>query len=190
MLNRTMSKPDFSARYGHMSLDGASINTFDARVGFAAGTKATVGVNAGYQAISCDLGCDGHFIAGVNAEGRLSSMDLGTGADAAQLTIGLNTDAGFGTRSGTTVFGITAGLPVALASGSSTLKIAPFLTPALGWGHLSDSGDSESGTRFLLGGGVAILSPTSGLDVNLGFQKVFIDSGEMIFGLSLTFGVR
>ena len=189
MLNRAMTQPDFSLRYGHTSFDGASSNVLDARVGFAAGTKATIGVNAGYQSYTCD-GCEGHFIAGANAEGRLLSYTLGTGPEAGQLTVGLNGEAGFGTRSGTTVTGVTAGLPFALVTGSPTLKIAPFLTPALGWGGIFGSGESQTGTRFLRGAGVAIVSPTSGIDVNAGFQKVFIDGRDTIVGVSLTFGIR
>ncbi|HEY2376782.1 MAG TPA: hypothetical protein VGH98_12465 [Gemmatimonadaceae bacterium] len=191
MLYRPMTQPDIAMRYGHISDNGTSLNTFDARVGFPLGTKAMVGVNAGYQDASCSLGnCDSHFIAGANAEGRLASTMLGTGTEAAQLTVGLNGDAGFGRNAGATVFGFTGGLPIALVSRTSKALIAPFLTPAFGWGRASDNGLSENGTRFLLGGGVTVQSLTSPIGANFGFQKVFIDGGETVFGISLVVGRR
>jgi hypothetical protein len=191
MLYRPMTQPDVAVRYGHISDNGTSLNTFDARVGFPLGTKAMVGVNAGYQDASCNFGgCDSHFIAGANAEGRLASTMLGSGADAAQVTIGLNGDAGFGKNAGATVFGFTGGLPVALISRTSKALIAPFLTPAFGWGRASDNGVSHNGTRFLLGGGVTVQSLTSPIGANLGFQKVFIDGGETVFGVSVVVGRR
>lgn len=191
MLYRPMTQPDLAMRYGHISDNGTSLNTFDARLGFPLGTKAMVGVNAGYQDASCNLGnCDSHFIAGANAEGRLASTMLGAGADAAQLTIGLNGDAGFGKVNGASAFSFTGGLPVALLSRTSKALIAPFLTPAFGWGRASDNGVSENGTRFLLGGGVTLQSTTSPIGANFGFQKVFVDGGETVFGVSLVVGRR
>jgi hypothetical protein len=85
---------------------------------------------------------------------------------------------------------LSGGVPIALVAGGPTLKVAPFLTPAVGWGRVSDSGDSVNGARFLLGGGVAFQSLTSGVGVNVGFQKVFIDGGDTMFGISLVLGAR
>src|SRR5262245_34027104 len=95
MLSRPMTAPDFAVRYGHLPLGDDAANTFDARIGFPVGAKVMMGVNAGYETFSCS-NCDGHFIGGVSAEGRLASSMLGTGSDAAQLNIGLNGEAGFG----------------------------------------------------------------------------------------------
>jgi hypothetical protein len=97
---------------------------------------------------------------------------------------------GFGKPSGTTLLSITGGLPVALVAGGPTLKIAPFLTPGFGWGRASGGGNSNSGSRLMLGGGLAIQSTTSSLGANFGFQKVFIQNGETMFGINVTFGLR
>lgn len=190
MLGRTMPAPDFRIRYGHISTAGTDFNNFAATLGIPAGTKAMVGITAGYEAISCD-GCNGHFIAGATAEGRLSSTPIGTGADASLLTIGLNGEFGYGHPSGASLYTLTAGVPVALVANGAALKIAPFLTPAIAWGHESDDGGvSESGTRFLLGGGVTFQSTTHALGANVGFQKVFINGGDTVFGISVIIGGR
>ena len=190
MLGRVMRSMDVALRYGHVGLDGGSLNSFDVRLGFPMGTRSMFGVNAGYQDVSCRGNCDGHFMLGANAEGRLTSSTVGSGADAAKLTVGLNGEVGLGKRDDITAVGFTAGLPVALLAGTPTLRIAPFLTPGLGVGHASINGDGETGVRFLLGGGVTFESLTSGIGANVGFQKVFINHGKTMFGLSLVLRPR
>jgi len=185
MLGRVMQSMDVALRYGHVGLDGGSLNSYDVRLGFPLGAKSMFGVNAGYQDLSCPGNCDGHFMIGANAEGRLTSSTVGSGVDAAKLTVGLNGEVGLGRRSDVTAVGFTAGLPVALLAGTPTMRIAPFLTPAIGVGHASINGDGDTGTRFLLGGGVTFESLTSGIGANVGFQKVFINHGKTMFGLSL-----
>lgn len=190
MLNRPTAATDFVVRYGHVSLDGGSLNTYDARFAFPVGTSTVMGLDAGYQDLSCDFDCNGHFIAGANVESKIARTTLGTGVDGAQLTIGLNGELGFGKPTDATVFSLTGGLPIALVAGGPTLRIAPFLTPAFGWGAVSGGGESENGTRFLLGGGVTVQSTTSGVGANVGFQKVFLRNGKMMLGVSLIIGTR
>ena len=185
MLDRVMRSMDVALRYGHVSLDGGSLNSYDVRLGFPLGTKSMFGVNAGYQDLSCRGSCDGHLMIGANVEGRLTSSTVGSGTDAAKLTVGLNGEVGLGRREDLTVVGFTAGLPIALLAGTPTMRIAPFLTPAIGVGHVSTNGDGDTGTRFLLGGGVHVESLTSGIGANVGFQKVFLNRGKTMFGLTL-----
>ena len=187
MLNRSLASPNISVRYGHISTVGTSFNNFGATLGIPAGPKAVFGITAGYETLDCS-GCEGHFIAGANAEGRLSSTTLGTGSDAAQLTIGLNGEFGFGKPTGVTLASLTGGVPIALVAGGSDVKIAPFLTPAIGWAHLSGNGTSDSGTRFMLGGGVTVLNTSNGISANVGFQKVFINGGDTVVGVTVSFG--
>src|SRR5690349_16677862 len=53
MLDRAMRSMDVALRYGHVSFDGASLNSYDVRLGWPLGTRAMFGVNAGYQDLSC-----------------------------------------------------------------------------------------------------------------------------------------
>jgi hypothetical protein len=191
MLNRPMTLPNVAVRYGHISTAGVSFNSFAATLGVPAGTKALIGLTAGYQALSCQGGgCNGHFIGGASAEGRLTSTTLGTGSDAAQLTIGLNGEFGYGKPESSTLVSLTGGVPIALVAGGPEIKIAPFLRPAIGWGREGNAFGNTTGTRFMLGGGVTFLSTTSGVGANIGFQKVFINGGDTLFGVSLILGAR
>lgn len=191
MLGRLMTSTDVALRYGYVALEGVSLHTFGLTLGIPAGRQAAMGLTAGYQGVSCDGGgCDGHFVAAAKIEGRLSSAPLGTGSDAPDLNVGLNGELGFGKPTGATLLTATVGVPIAMVSGSPTLRIAPFLTPAIGLAHASASGESHSGARVMLGGGVNFANVRNGIAVNLGFQKIFIDSGDAMIGLSVAFGVR
>jgi hypothetical protein len=191
MVNRLMTSTDVSLRYGYTSLSGVSLHTLGLTVGVPAGTKAAIGLTAGYQGVRCDGGgCDGHFVASAKAEGRLSSSPLGTTPNSPVLNFGLNGEFGFGKPSGGSLYSITAGVPIALVANSPTLRIAPFLTPGFGFGSAHGGGESQSGTRFLLGGGLTIQNMRNAIAVNLGFQKIFIDQGDTMVGLSVSFGVK
>ena len=189
MLGETLPRPDLSLRYGHIGFRGYSTNAFAGTLDFPAGTRAVIGLTAGYQGYTCNQ-CDGHFIAGAVAEGRLTTTTLGSAADAPLLAIGANGEVGFGKPSGGTLLSFTAGLPVALLTGTPTLRIAPFLTPAFGWGHATANDNSRDGARLLLGGGMVFESRRSGIGVNVGFQKVLIDGGDTMFGAALRFNTR
>jgi hypothetical protein len=189
MLNRPMPSVDFRIRYGHLSMTGASFNNFAATLGIPASPKAMVGITAGYESLSCD-GCDGHFMGGASVESRLASTLLGTGSDAARLNIGVNGEFGIGHPTATWLASLTGGLPISLVAQTSGISIAPSVTPAIGWGHARNSGSSKGGTRFLLGGGVTFQSTTSPIAANIGFQKIFIDGGDTVIGLSFVLGAR
>jgi hypothetical protein len=42
----------------------------------------------------------------------------------------------------------------------------------------------------MLGGGVTVISVTTAIAANFGFQKVFIDGGNTMFGINVVFGFR
>src|SRR5690349_20291771 len=53
MLGQVMRSMEVALRYGHVGLDGGSLNSYDVRLGFPLGARSTFGVNAGYQDLSC-----------------------------------------------------------------------------------------------------------------------------------------
>lgn len=206
MLDQLNASPEFSARVGHLSNSVTSgVTNYAASLGIPVGAKATVGVTAGFLDPACS-GCKGNFLGGANAEARVTSAVLGAGADAALLTFGVNGALGFAkTRpDGFTEVSLAAGVPVAFVAGSSTFKIAPFVTPSLAWGRINSVPvaivtrggvnipvtGSVSGTRFMLGGGLAVHSTNSPIGADVGFQKIFVQGGRALFGLDLTFALR
>ena len=189
MLDLPMHAPDIALRLGHISMSGVGLNMLGATFGIPAGRQATIGLTVGYQGCGGGSGCSEHPVAGARVEGRLGSSMLGTGVDATRLTLGLNGEIGFAHPSGDSNVSLSGGVPIALVAGGPTLKIAPFVTPALGWGRISSS-VSRSAASLMLGGGVTVMSTTTGISANVGFQKVFIDGGNTMFGVNLVFGFR
>lgn len=170
------------AQWGHVSGNGTSINTITGGVTVPiASGRGDIGISAGYFQPSCaPASCDGNFVAGTVVEGRVLQSQM----QGATFTLGLSGRAGFAAPSGGTIWSASAGVPLSLAigSGASKLQVVPFVTPALGWGRVSGGGASESGSRFMLGGGIGVLSSSSGLGLNVGVQKVFIEGGKTVFG--------
>ena len=78
------------------------------------------------------------------------------------------------------------------ASSSSSKRISFFVTPAFGWGRLTDysgpTSQSESGTRPLMSAGGQYIT-ASGIGFNLGYSRIFIEDAANIFGLGVTYNV-
>jgi hypothetical protein len=53
----------------------------------------------------------------------------------------------------------------------------------------SDGFDSQSGTRFVLGGGIGIVNVAPGMSMSLGAQKTFIEDGKIVFGAGISYTV-
>jgi hypothetical protein len=74
------------------------------------------------------------------------------------------------------------------------MRVVPYLTPILGVGTLSedciDPGCTNSGTRFVLGGGIGIWNPTSSISASVGFNRVMLDGAATTFGVNVTLGGR
>ncbi len=177
------------SQWGHVSGNGGSLDTFLSGVTLPlAEGRADVGFSAGYLKPSCDQGdCAGFAVASGVVEGRVLQSQAGS----ATFVLGLSGRIGFAKPNDGTAWSASASAPLSMAMGSPTgVQFVPFVSPGFGWGHISEGSDSESGTRFMLGGGVGIVSSNSGLGFTLGAQKVFIDGGKLVFGAGVTWARR
>ena len=190
-------KPSFGvhADYGQMSEGDLHSRNFVGGVDVpVAGTELSL--TAGWNTPGCpsDADCKGSWLAGA----RWSARVLGTGsASPMRFALGLDANLGYAKpkvagdeSTDYAAWSASVGVPVAVTAKMGNMHIAPYVTPGFGWGRVSasyDGGDSqsESGTRFLMGGGVQLAFPM-GLDVNAGMQKVFIDGGRTVWGGGLS----
>lgn len=178
-------------RYAHMAggEDLASLDNFALTALFAAGTGASISLTGGLVHASCE-GCDDHLMLSLGGDMGLYSSPLGPSSDAGRFTMSLNGELGYGKPRGGNLVAGTVGLPFSLVLGSGPMKFVPFVTPAFGVGRSSDDGSSESGVRFLLGGGIGLHNPQSSVSVHAGFQQIFITGSKMVFGIGLALGGR
>jgi hypothetical protein len=95
----------------------------------------------------------------------------------------------------------SVGMPVAISARTGWMMLTPYVAPRFAFGHLQDevvtrapdgsqSDDklTESGSRFMLGGGLGIRHNGSGIGLDLGFQRIFLPGANTLVGVGLTFG--
>jgi hypothetical protein len=182
----------FSARYGNVSGGDISnsLNNFTATAILSGGGASSVSLTAGASTPSRGSTA---LILGIAGDTRLSDIPMSDSRNGMLLRVGLNGEFGYSKPSGATLLAGSVGLPLSLISrgGRNEMHVVPFLTPAFGFGDFNpETGDSGSGSKFMLGGGVGIFNPTSSVALNLAFQHVFVDGGQTEFGLGLVLGGR
>ena len=192
MLGRIAKGYSFTGQYGHLSDDAAGFNSFGASVSMPL-SGFSLGGSLGFMSPSAQ-GSKSNLMVGANAETNLGAWALGQGKNANLFTLSArgdfgwaNPDDGTGTNNSITALSLSAGAPLALVLKNGDMTWAPFVTPGLGWGRLSATGASESGTRFMMGAGLG-MTHRNGWGVSVGMQKVFIDQGKTVFGLNLSYG--
>lgn len=175
-----------SFRYSHLSFDGdgaihglgvtAQLRTAGGLVGLTGGARV------------CG-GCDPTILLGIDWTVSLSR----TAFTDATLVVALAPAVGVGVLTSENANGgfLSAALaaPFTLvAGGAGGVQVIPYVTPAIGIG--TATADVDRGrARPMLGGGLAIIT-AGAVGVSVGFQKVFIDGGDSVIGLAMSFGRR
>lgn len=188
-----------AVRYGYVSNDnGNGFNNVAATAVLPMGIGSTVSVTGGVAAPTSCTGCRAGLLLGLASDIRLTEMALGTGRDGSRLTFTLNGEVGFGNPKlpdRVELLSGAVGIPITLISSgpSNSMHFAPFVTPALGFGRREvttplGGTSSESGSRFMLGAGILLYNPASGLSFDVGVQHVAISGGTTQVGLGLIFG--
>lgn len=181
MTGERQTSVGLAARYGRLSDEGLTRNVVAADVTFPLG-KGSAGLVAGYLNNSCD-GCNGYFTAAAHAEAPLASAGS---ASSGLFTAGLSGTLGVAKPSGGTILSLSADLPLAVSVAAGRARIVPFIAPGFGFGRASGGGESESGTRFMLGGGVGLMDIAPGLGMSVGAKRVFLDGAKTVFGVGLS----
>ena len=151
-------------------------------------TDPRLGVSVAY--LTCD-GCDGAVMVGVEFDPILARGTLGGTAASGAWTIGLRPTIGYATGTddpfGDNIFSVGGGLPGAIAVPLSDGKLVAFVEPGIGVGMINSEGESESGFRFLFGGGIGYVGRMFG--VHAGFQKIFLEDAPTQWGVGFSFGL-
>jgi hypothetical protein len=173
-----------SLRYGRLSFDDDdTVHGIGVTAQFPA-VRGLGGVTVGARVCS---GCDPVILLGLDWTVSLSR----TAFSDATLVIGLAPAIGVGILTSENANGgfLSAALaaPFTLVTGQrGGARVIPYVTPAIGLG--TATADVElGGARPMVGGGLAIVTG-GGVGVNAGFQKVFIDGGDSVIGLAISFG--
>jgi hypothetical protein len=173
----------FVLRYGNIDL-GLDNTLHNVSLGGDFALKnGRLGLTLGATKPTCD-GCHDSIFAGMDYTAMLVQT---------KTLVGVRPSIGFSkpTEGDGSALSLAVSLPMGVElSGTQGPIFVPYLSPGIGYGRVSDDEESESGTRPMLGGGLSISGRQSGFAVHVGFQKTFIEDGETLFGLGLSFGRR
>lgn len=181
MFDAEPAPTSFTARYGTQE----DLHTFGIGGDFRAGGSGRAAVTLGYN--TCD-GCEGTFMLGADYITPLTRSGTGSETTRPAFTVSLNPSVGVArlAEGEVTALAASVGLPLSVAIGEAGARFAAFVSPGLGFGMLRGSGDSESGMRPMLGGGVGLR--LGQMTISGSAQKVFIDEGEIQFGFGIAVG--
>ena len=134
------------------------------------------------------------ILLGLGGDYRLGSAALTDSPDAPLFTFGLNGELGFGKPRNATLWSAGVGIPLALVTRGTGMQIGTFIVPLIGFGNFDESsqlgGETLSGMRYSLGGGVGFYNQASTVSVNLGFQHVYISGSPTLVGIAVSIGSR
>lgn len=183
------------ARYGHWQFDEDDDNTTNLGFGISFGDgQARTTLEVGRRSVKhCD-DCDG-FLAGIDVDVAVLERPLDRSADGdatgrGRLGVSVRPAIGYMTITGdkdlsTLALGLSVPVSLAVPIGERG-RLVPFVAPGFGLGLVSSGDDSETGTRVLLGGGLALADLAPGLRVTGSFSKIFIEDGATVYGVGLS----
>lgn len=212
-LGRATTGIGFSLQFGTMDEEGDfGRRNLAVGIDFPAG-RATIGLTGGFVDYTCDVDdvpieCKRSIMAGARFATPLISSTLSTEGTGQSFIVGLNTSLGFATGDvlevddpffgrievGGRSFMVGVGVPIGLVARSGPMTITPFVEPAFFWGQTKAEGsfngeeeeDTETGTGFVMGGGLS-LSFSNGVSLDFGVKKVMIDEANAMIGVGISF---
>lgn len=197
MLSRRLNGMQLGLRYGWHDEEGITTQAVAASGILGVGLASSVALTAGVVDADC-AACSPALMLGVGADMRVLEMgDLVAGGSS--LSVAVSGDLGYAQLkpSDETGLALGVGAPVTLtfAATPEGMRFAPFVSPVFGVGStsLGCSGLAdceESGTRFVIGGGVAVWNPLSSISASLGINHVVADGARPVFGVNVQIGGR
>jgi hypothetical protein len=191
LIGRAQVGASLALRYGY--LGSGDFNPAMHAVGVTgilpAGLGSLVNVTAGVLADDCD-GCNPLLMLGLGGDIRLLGQALGNVATSPMVTVSLDGEIGYSKRDPGSFVSGYVGAPIALVQRGTGLQFVPFLTPGFAIGQLSANGESLNGTGLMVGGGLGIYNPLSGVVVNVGTQHSFMNGARNTLGIDVIIGGR
>ena len=191
MTGRRVGGSQFAIRYGLRDDDGVMTHTVAASALFEVGSNSSLAVTAGVSDGEC-AGCSAALLLGLGGDMRV--FDAGE-PGGATFHVSVSGDVGYAQLKpgDNSALALAVGAPVTMSlttDGESGMRIVPYLTPMFGIGRIDGScgtGGCESGTRFLIGGGVGLWNPLTRISASLGVNQLIIDGANPVFGVNVVF---
>jgi hypothetical protein len=197
MLSRRLNGMQLGLRYGWHEEDGITTHAVAASGILGVGMTSSIALTAGVSDADCGP-CSPALLLGIGGDMRVVEMgDVVAGGSS--LSVAVSGDVGFaqlkpGDETGLAL-GIGAPVTLTFAATPDGLRFAPYVTPVFGVGSTSlgcsGLGEcEESGTRFVIGGGIGVWNPLTSISASLGINHVMADGANPVFGVNVQIGGR
>jgi hypothetical protein len=198
MISRRLNGTQLAIRYGLRDEGGVRSQAIAGTAMFALGMESSVSLTAGVADADCG-NCSPDLLLGLGGDMRI--MERGDVlAAGTSFTLAVSGDIGYG-QPGTIehAFALGVGTPATLVFGATGqgMRIATFFTPVFGIGNVSagcpllpGAPCENSGTRFVLGGGIGIWNPLTSVSASIGVNQVVLTDARPVFGVNVILGGR
>lgn len=196
MLSRTLNGAQLGIRYGLRDEGGVKTQSVAGSALFGLGIQSSMTLTAGVSDADC-FNCTPALLLGVAGDMRLyEGGDVAGGGSS--LSVGVSGELGFAQLKPTEAFVLGIGAPIAMSlggGGREGLRFVPYFTPTFGIGQTNAPCAAlmvceQSGTRWVLGGGIGVWNPISSVSASLGINQVMLTGAKPVFGVNVTFGGR
>ena len=197
MISRRLNGMQLGLRYGWHDEEGITTQAVAVSGILGVGMASSIALTAGVSDADCGP-CSPALMLGVGGDMRIIEIgDIVAGGSS--LSVAVSGDVGFaqlkpGDETGLAL-GIGAPVTLTFAAAPDGMRFAPYVTPVFGIGSTSLGCTGiveceESGTRFVIGGGVGVWNPLSSISASLGINHVMADGARPVFGVNVLIGGR
>jgi hypothetical protein len=198
MIRRTLNGSQLAIRYGLRDEPGIRSHAIAGTALFAVGLESSVALTAGVADADCAT-CSPKLLLGAGGDMRIFERGdvLAAGSS---FTLAVSGDIGYGQPPSVEhAFALGVGAPATLVFGATRegMRVATFFTPVFGIGNISagcpvipGAQCENSGTRFVLGGGIGLWNPLSSVSASLGVNQVMLTNARPVFGVNVILGGR
>jgi len=196
MLGRTLNGAQLGIRYGLRDEGGVRSQAIAGGALFAVGLQSSVTLTAGVSDADC-LNCTPALLLGIGGDMRVyEAGDVAGGGSS--LKVAVSGELGFAQIKPDEAFALGVGAPITLSlggGGREGLRFVPFLVPVFGIGQTSSPCPGvmvcdQSGTRWVIGGGIGVWNPLSSVSASIGVNQVVQAGAKPVFGVNVVFGGR
>jgi hypothetical protein len=196
MVSRTLNGAQLGVRYGLRDESGIRTQSIAGTALFGIGIQSSLLLTAGVSDADC-ASCNPAMLLGIGGDMRVyEGGDVAGGGSS--LTVTVSGELGYAQLKPDKAFVLGVGAPITLslaAGGREGMRFVPFVTPVFGIGQTSAPCPGvmvcdQSGTRWVLGGGIGVWNPLSSVSASIGVNQVMLSGAKPVFGINVAFGGR
>jgi hypothetical protein len=201
----------YSLRYGYV----AGPNDFSSNnVALTATLPISIGSTLSFTGgVTACNACGTGYMGGIAGDIRVYERIFHPRSDPTRLLFSLNANAGYASSANTAlsdggVFGASVTLPISILPNwhaPRELRFVPFVAPGVGFGWSNGSdrlarvgpggqleilSESGNGTRYIVGGGIAVYRRGSNWALNFGAQYIPTHTDNILAGIGINYGGR